>query len=394
MRVAGPVLRRRALLVPLLLLLLRPFPAAARPGDPRDGAADRRRGLELLAAGDLPRAIEALSHAVALAPGDATALSALTVAYLRNSDLEFAEFYFEQALRSDRRSEVPAGLWEAMGDAWSDGNRTREALEAWTLAWMGGDHTDALRARIERARRERALESGQQFFRGERFEIYFDPAIAFDDVQRAESLLVQAEKSESEFFDAPLSRPPVVVLYAGRSFVRVLDTPDWMAAYFDGRIHAPIFPLQSLDEEAAELLRHELAHAFLAQLSGGRAPAWLQEGLAQFVEGRRITPRELAAASLRVSEQPGVPRNADFTQRTDRDRARRAYLASLSFVQDLAARHGAGAVVCLVKDLGAGEELEVALRRELGAAQAELEAAWRERLAAGQAIPDPAKRLR
>ena len=39
--------------------------------------------------------------------------------------------------------------------------------------------------------------------------------------------------------------------------------------------------------ELARVLKHELTHSFVGQKSHGRAPTWLQEGVAQWMEGRR-----------------------------------------------------------------------------------------------------------
>ena len=44
--------------------------------------------------------------------------------------------------------------------------------------------------------------------------------------------------------------------------------------------------LDVLNAEQELLLSHELAHAFIRQASGGRAPGWLHEGLAQWAEGQ------------------------------------------------------------------------------------------------------------
>jgi hypothetical protein len=37
----------------------------------------------------------------------------------------------------------------------------------------------------------------------------------------------------------------------------------------------------------SQTLKHELAHSFIHQKTGGRAPVWLHEGVAQYLEGQR-----------------------------------------------------------------------------------------------------------
>ena len=43
--------------------------------------------------------------------------------------------------------------------------------------------------------------------------------------------------------------------------------------------------------DLARVLKHELTHSFVGQKTHGRAPTWLQEGIAQWMEG---TPQQLS----------------------------------------------------------------------------------------------------
>ena len=42
-----------------------------------------------------------------------------------------------------------------------------------------------------------------------------------------------------------------------------------------------------MTDELARVLKHELTHSFVGQKTGGRCPVWLQEGIAQYMEGKR-----------------------------------------------------------------------------------------------------------
>ena len=61
--------------------------------------------------------------------------------------------------------------------------------------------------------------------------------------------------------------------------------------------------------ELAHVLKHELAHSFITQLSGGRCPPWLHEGIAQFLEPKSLGSegRQLA---LLFKAQQNIPLNA------------------------------------------------------------------------------------
>ena len=81
--------------------------------------------------------------------------------------------------------------------------------------------------------------------------------------------------------------------------------PGWAGAINDGRLRIPVQGLTSVTSDLARVLRHELTHSFITQKSHGRAPTWLQEGLAQRMEGRRSSSS--AGALIDAFGQGAVP---------------------------------------------------------------------------------------
>ncbi len=69
-------------------------------------------------------------------------------------------------------------------------------------------------------------------------------------------------------------------------FTGATGKPAWVAATTHGR-RIELQPLATLKRRGilTQMLRHEYAHAVIAQLSHGRAPRWLAEGLAAHVAG-------------------------------------------------------------------------------------------------------------
>ncbi|MEQ1474582.1 MAG: hypothetical protein ABLQ96_12210, partial [Candidatus Acidiferrum sp.] len=78
-----------------------------------------------------------------------------------------------------------------------------------------------------------------------------------------------------------------VVLYTQETFRDITRAPGWATALNDGRIRVPIQGLTSVTDELSRVLMHELTHSFITQKTLRRCPTWLQEGLAQYMEGRR-----------------------------------------------------------------------------------------------------------
>ena len=124
-------------------------------------------------------------------------------------------------------------------------------------------------------------------------------------------------------------------------------------------------PETQLRSELSGVLAHELAHALIRKNSNDRAPGWLHEGLAQWLEGRRI-PRSEFRRLL------GGGRHADllsaldvrFRRASEVASARAHYAEALGLVEFLVAERGEGAVSCVIEDLAAGITLEDSLRQE------------------------------
>jgi hypothetical protein len=91
-----------------------------------------------------------------------------------------------------------------------------------------------------------------------------------------------------------------------------------------------------MTDELARVLKHELTHSFVGQKTGGRCPVWLQEGIAQYMEGKRS--RNVAAALSSAYEH-----NMEFSlasyetswMNLSRDTAATAYAWSLAVVETI-----------------------------------------------------------
>ena len=114
-------------------------------------------------------------------------------------------------------------------------------------------------------------------------------------------------------------------------------------------------------------LIHELTHAFVADRTRGLAPRDIQEGLAQYMEGQRVTtvltPQQLTL--LADGRAGGV---GGF------------YLYSLSFVEYLIASRGMGGMNDLVRAMGETGSVDEAFRQVYGQDHKATAQAWFQRL--------------
>ena len=74
-----------------------------------------------------------------------------------------------------------------------------------------------------------------------------------------------------------------VILYTNREFQDITRSPSWAAGGYDGRIRIAVGgALRPGDLD--RVVTHELAHAIVASAAPRRIPAWLNEGLATYLE--------------------------------------------------------------------------------------------------------------
>ena len=193
------------------------------------------------------------------------------------------------------------------------------------------------------------------------------------------------ENAYSRVSDQLGLRPPsdvVVRIYDPASFDQQFAASFGFraAGFFNGSIH--IRGATGVDAGLARTLHHEYVHSVIYSAGGGGLyPAWLNEGLAEYMEAtalgkRYLTPGENAALA-RAAYQGGWvpiaqlsgPSLAHFDERT----AGIAYLESYALVEHLARREGVDQLRRFNERLLKSRNLESALRRVYRLNSAELE---------------------
>lgn len=350
-----------------------------RPGtaEARSIAADLGRiGRGYLEQGDSGRAIELLEEAYGFDEDNGLVLALVTLAYVRRADYPFARFYLD--LAEQRAPRAPPQAYQILGEVYYSLNRLEDAVLAWEHFRRLGGESPAVLNRLSKVRQELALASGQRNLQTEKFSFFWDPAIPPGTVERVADRLATSYREQSAFFGSELSDTQIIILYGGRSYFSLVSVPDWVSGLFDGKIRLSLDPDGGLTDELSAVLSHELAHSFIRHTSADRAPGWLHEGVAQWLEGKRLMRGEIRGefhghAPHSLSEMEG-----NLAKRGDRAAARTNYVQALALVEYLFERHGAGAVACLVRDLGEGRTFAEALRAETGLTPDELFRRWKE----------------
>jgi hypothetical protein len=147
-------------------------------------------------------------------------------------------------------------------------------------------------------------------------------------------------------------------------------------------------PVMGLDRPTATLvrvLRHEVAHSFVAARTGANCPTWLQEGLAQWLEGGDPEREDATLASL--ARAAALPRleslEAPFVDLPEA-RAQVVYAESLSAVAYILKHHGEDGLRRLIAALATGLKGAEALPAAIGLTYPEFQRAWEKKLVASK----------
>lgn len=314
---------------------------AAAEAVPREAVYWVGLGLSWHRAGRDGQAQPALERALALDPHVGQAHKLLGDILERQGEVGAAAAHFEIALRQDPADvdvkERLLGLRRAVQfEATLDRLYSRHV----TVAFDGADN------------RALALEIARQLDR------------TADEVGRRFGYVPQA--------------PIVALLYPPDRFRSVTGSPSWAGGLFDGRLHLPTERLRGSDESRQALLTHEYAHAVVHRLSGGRAPMWLQEGLARYCEA----PAGPGPAMRATSDETWRQAERHFLGDSPRAAAR-AYDDSERQVRALVKKHGLEKMRRLLAALPEATSFEEAYAAVLG----EPFAGRLDRPAAGDARP-------
>ena len=250
-----------------------------------------------LSHGDLENALSDARAAATYAPEQAVLL--MNVAYIQLQRSEFRQS-LEYLDRARGLAPDNADVYKLTGWAYYGMNRADLAVKDWKKAQSIRRDADVQTA-LERAERDVREEENYRENESAHFQLRYngaaEPGLARDVVRTLEGHYQQIEAALNYTPPEPIG----IVLYTEQGFADITSAPQWVGALNDGRIRVPVQGLTEVTPELSRVLRHELTHSFIQQKTHGRAPTWLQEGVAQWMEGKRSD--ENAAVLVQIYEQ-------------------------------------------------------------------------------------------
>jgi tetratricopeptide (TPR) repeat protein len=310
--------------------------------------------------GDLDRARRYFDSGLRFQPENSTILIYYAAALVRTGSASQALTYARRAVNAAPNS---PDAYTVLGYAQQSADRTKDAIMSWKRS-LELRPDPAVQQYLAKAQREQNAEADFTQRESSHFVMHYEGK------QTSESFreqILAALESDYDDLARDLGTPPhddiLVTLYTEQAFFDVTRAPSWSGALNDGKLRIPINGLSAMTPELARVLKHELAHSFINQLSAGRCPTWLNEGIAQFLEPKSLGSDGRQLAQL-FKSQRYIPLNAleGSFLRFSGVQAYVAYAESLAAVSYISDTYGMGDIQRILQRISQGSSTEAALR--------------------------------
>jgi tetratricopeptide (TPR) repeat protein len=310
--------------------------------------------------GNLDRARRYFDSGLRFQPENSTILIYYAAALVRTGNASQALTYARRAVNAAPNS---PDAYTVLGYAQQSADRTKDAIMSWKRS-LELRPDPAVQQYLAKAQREQNAEADFTQRESSHFVMHYEGK------QTSESFreqILAALESDYDDLARDLGTPPhddiLVTLYTEQAFFDVTRAPSWSGALNDGKLRIPINGLSAMTPELARVLKHELAHSFINQLSAGRCPTWLNEGIAQFLEPKSLGSDGRQLAQL-FKSQRYIPLNAleGSFLRFSGVQAYVAYAESLAAVSYISDTYGMGDIQRILQRISQGSSTEAALR--------------------------------
>lgn len=316
-------------------------------------------------------ALRYLQAALLFQPDEGLLLENYAAVLLQLNRKAEAISFAERAARSEPSS---ADAFALLGYAYYRNDRNRDAIAAWKKSLALGPN-EQVKTLLARAERESAAEADFREQQSSHFVLRYEGSQSLDPL-RSEILSVlesQYKTLQNDLGIAP--RDSIIVsLYTEQAFFDVTQAPAWTAALNDGKLRVPISGLTAMTPDLNRVLRHELTHSFIAQITHGNVPTWLNEGIAQLEEPASVSRvgARLAAVYASGSQIPLNQLEHSFMGYSTPE-AMVAYAEALAAVECIRSKYSIGDLSRILQRLGDGESIESALRNTIHSGYAQFE---------------------
>lgn len=332
-------------------------------------------GLDEAARGNLNMARELFSEAAGLS-GEKPVIENLAAVEIRLKDLASAANTLEPLSSDPRIKGTLTGLYTELGDRSRRDGDVSAAAGYYGKGLAHDPSNGYLRGMVRKLTAEREVEERMDSSSVGHFTVKYEGGENTVTGYLIGLLLEEAYIKVGADLGFYPSDKIEALLYTKETFRDVTRSPSWTGAIFDGRIKVPAGGINEKSAELEKVIFHEYTHALVHRLGGGRVPVWLNEGIAQYEEGRNTSGqsdliKEIAGSNrvnLRVFERSFMGLNAAG--------ARVAYLISLSATEYIIKEYGLSSLRRIFDGLNSGMTMDSAVSSALYISYDDLESGW------------------
>ncbi len=310
--------------------------------------------------GDLGGAIEKCRHALNLVPDDLNlTLSLAYLLVLQNHQSEAIELLLPASSRNPRSPNVHYLL----GWAYYSSENLDRTIAEWKKVLAIRDDP-RIREALARIEKEQSVAGSYPELQSTHFLLRFEGRQKGALSKEVLNTLETSFRDLQTDLDFSPSETIVVLLYPNQDFRDITRSPTWVSAENDGKIRVPISGLSSMTPELSRVLKHELTHSFVRQLTLGRCPAWFNEGLAQLEEGITTASfgKQLARVFARAPKYSELERSFVHLPTGGVGLVYAKSLAALEYLRDT---YGLGEIRQLLRAMAANTDFDALLQLEL-----------------------------
>jgi tetratricopeptide (TPR) repeat protein len=322
--------------------------------------------------GEYARAAGLLKQALLLAPGDSGIRANLTTVYGNTMTVDFQRGEIGRVLETGaaaRRDSLKSiAIFYLNSRAFSREGQNDSALGLLEQADREFPFDPDIARSLAQMKKEILTEQGFEQDRSGYFDIRFEGAENREVSGQVLMLLEEIRDRVGSELGHRIRGNTSVILYSDQQFRDITHLASWAGAAFDGKIRIPVANYRNDRELMKNVLTHEFTHAAVYDLTGGRCPAWLNEGLAMLLEG--LKPKEQTYVPLKELQKP-------FTG-LEADQALRAYQASLSATFYLTKQYDWAFVRLLFSKMQQGADFGPAFKEIYGISPEDFEQRWKE----------------
>lgn len=297
--------------------------------------------------------------------------------FFQHQEYDLAREALLEALDLD---DTNAFIYELLGDVDNLQQKLPDAKKNYEIAYNLNPRPE-LKEKLEKLGKEQKVVKNLATYNEEHFVIKYHKSQDKDRGFELRELLRDTYRKLSADFGFYFNRQVVVLLYDEDDFKELSGLPHWATGVYDGKVRMPINRQGFTDEDLRALTMHEVAHAFVAGMSADSAPAWINEGLAQYQENK-VKPIDMIVFESAIATHTLMPLfdllKPDATSSiNDALLANLFYQQSFHLVSYLVKRYGMFMVKQMLQEYAKGKDSEEVIESKLRISSERLEREWK-----------------